>query len=270
MKNYLEKLIDKASDTSGGNSTVVVGPMPARLAIYDSLSVSPYIIDLSADDYEEFIGLLSTKTYQACQEKGGAFPFTLIREIIENLIHACFSEVIITILDKGNTVRISDQGPGIKDKDKVMEPGFSTATKPMKQFIKGVGSGLTVVKESLALLGGSISIDDNIERGTVVTLSLPLTNKVSNKEDASSIASASAAESSKIKLNKRQRQVLFLVTELGEAGPTKIANELKISLSTAYRDLSHLELGGLIKTAANGKRSLTAAGVERLDEFFNS
>jgi len=270
MKNYLEKLIDKASDTSGENSAAVTAPMPARLAIYDSLSVSPYTIDLSADDYEEFIGLLSTKTYQACQEKGGAFPFTLIREIIENLIHACFSEVIITILDNGNTVRISDQGPGIKNKNKAMEPGFSTATKSMKQFIKGVGSGLTVVKESLALLGGSISVDDNIEQGTVVTLSLPLTNKVDGDKGPDPESSGTDTGSFQIKLNKRQRQVLFLVTELGEAGPTKIATELNISLSTAYRDLSHLEQGGLIKTAANGKRSLTAAGIERLDDFFDA
>ena len=270
MKDYLEKLIDKTSNPENENLPVEEKPMPARLAVYDSMSVSPYIVDLSADDYEEFIGLLSTKAYQASQEKGGAVPFTLIKEIIENLIHACFSEVIITILDNGNTVRISDQGPGIKNKAKAVEPGFSTATRSMKRFIKGVGSGLTVVKESLALLGGTIAIDDNIEQGTVITLSLPFKSNVDNNESVDSGVFKPAPGSTQVKLNKRQRQVLFLVTELGEVGPTKIASELTISLSTAYRDLSHLESGGLIKTAPNGKRSLTAAGIEKLDDFFNS
>lgn len=260
MKAYLEKLIESAGEEKrdAGESEE---KSFARLAIYDSMLVSPYIIELSAADFDEFIALLATRAYQASQEKGGSVPFTVIKEIVENLIHACFSEVIITILNNGNTIRISDQGPGIKDKAKVFEPGFTTATRDMKQFIKGVGSGLPVVRESLSFLGGSISVEDNIDRGTVVTLTLP-----------GGVAAAETVpeNSPPVGLSKRQRQVLFLVTELGSVGPSKLASELKMSLSTAYRDLGLLEEMGLVKTLAGGKRTLTAAGIEQLDYFVES
>ena len=42
----------------------------------------------------------------------------VIREIVENFIHAHFVEPIISILDGGNTIRFADQGPGIEDKER--------------------------------------------------------------------------------------------------------------------------------------------------------
>lgn len=268
MKAFLEKLIESSSE-AGSSETIKGDVAPARLAVYDSLLVSPYIIELSAESYDEFIGLLSTKAYQASQEKGGSVPFTVIKEIVENLIHACFNEVTITILDNGNTIRISDQGPGIKDKDRAVEPGFSTATKEMKRFIKGVGSGLPVARESLSFLGGSIRIEDNLNSGTVVTLSLP-TAENDPEESADEKIAVAKEIAGFVKLNKRQRQVLFLVTELGAVGPSVIASELSISLSTAYRDLALLQEIGLVESLANGKRALTASGIEQLDQVLNS
>lgn len=263
MKAFLEKLIEDASEFPGTDPVTKLIPAPARMAVYDSLKAAPHIIDLTADSYNEFIGLLSAKAYQASQEKGGRVPYTVIKEIVENLIHAYFSEVIITVLDNGNTIMISDQGPGIKDKKRAVLPGFSTATQEMKRFIKGVGSGLPVAKEALAFLGGSLSIENNLGQGTVVTLSLPI------KQDEE-IQTSPIEDQTLLKLNKRQRQVLFLVMELGAVGPSRVASELAISLSTAYRDLALLEENGLIKSADNGKRSLTAGGIERLDRVLNT
>ena len=37
----------------------------------------------------------------------------VIREIVENFVHAHFAEPIISILDGGDTIRFADQGPGI-------------------------------------------------------------------------------------------------------------------------------------------------------------
>lgn len=235
----------------------------ARLAVYDSLKSSPRIIELNAGDCEEFINLLSTKTYQSSKEMGGNMPYTVIREIIENLIHAFFNEVVISILDSGNTIRISDQGPGIKNKNKAFEPGFSTATSQMKKIIKGVGSGLPITKETLSFLGGAITIEDNLDQGTVFTLSVP---------DGSDHSTESHQESTALplNLNKRQKQVLFLIMELGSVGPSKIASELSISLSTAYRDLVYLEDKCLISSDEQGKRVLTSLGIECLDDILNT
>ena len=276
MKSFLQKIIEEREfqpqpagaipeiSTSQDAPTV-------RLAVYDSLTSAPRVTDLSASDVEELINILSTKTYQLSQEKGGVFPFTVIKEIVENLIHAYFKEAVITILDNGKTIRFSDQGPGIKNKDRAFMPGFSTATAAMKQVIRGVGSGLPIVKETLSLSGGDISVEENLNQGTVVTLTMPNDFFVEEqaREHAKNIDEPSLLLKP-VKLNKRQKRVLFLVTELGEAGPSKIADELDVSLSTAYRDLTYLENVNLIKSDEQGKRSLTTEGIEHLDKILYS
>ena len=105
-------------------------------------------------------------------DQGGKIPYTIIKEIVENLIHAEFSEVIITIINNGNQIMITDQGPGISDIDKAMMPGFTSATKEMKKFIRGVGSGLPIVKETIRFSGGTIDIKNNMNKGTVVILKI--------------------------------------------------------------------------------------------------
>ena len=158
--------------------------LEARVAIYDSLLAPPRTLDLQAKNSLEFIGDLSQQIYQSAREMGGEIPFSVIKEIIENLIHAHFREAVITILNQGNTIRISDLGPGIKDKGKALQPGFSTATQEAKKQIRGVGSGLPIVKETISYLGGSLTIENNLEKGTVVTLSLSKKGATPSKEEA--------------------------------------------------------------------------------------
>lgn len=232
-----------------------------RIAIYDSLASIPRVEELSAEDFRQLIDLLAAKTHQLSQAKGGEIPYTVIREIVENLIHAYFSEATITILDNGNTIRISDQGPGIRDKEGAFSPGFSTATKKMKQIIRGVGSGLPVAREILRLAGGTITVEDNLQKGAVVTLALaPAKKKGEPKPQQEEPAS--------LDLSDRQKKVLFLVTELGPVGPSKVAQELNISLSSAYRDFLSLERNGLVKADSRGKRELTAEGADCLERIF--
>jgi signal transduction histidine kinase len=142
----------------------------ARIAVYDGLIAAPRVEELLADDLAAAIEQLASRTYSLARERGGSIPFTIIREVSENLIHAGFREVVVTILDDGATIRFADQGPGIPDKERVFLPGFSTATSEMKRIIRGVGSGLPIVRETLAFAGGTIEIDDNLGSGTVVTL----------------------------------------------------------------------------------------------------
>lgn len=239
------------------------GASLVRLAIYDSPAAAPRVVDLSAEDRSDLINLLTTKTYQFAHEKGGSIPFTVIREIVENLLHADFREVVITIQDDGNTIKISDQGPGIPEKEKALVPGFSTADFQIKKFIKGVGSGLPVAKESLSFLGGHLGIDDNLNHGTVVTMTV-------SSGTQPPVPESSASPSYSVSLTNRQKRVLSLIVELGAAGPSLIASEIDMSLSTAYRDLMYLEEKGLLKSDEAGKRSLTSEGVKYLDVIFSS
>ena len=42
----------------------------------------------------------------------------------------------------------------------------------MKDVIRGVGSGLPIVRDFLSVTGGSLSIEDNLGGGSVVTVVL--------------------------------------------------------------------------------------------------
>lgn len=269
LKTFLQKLLEESLSQGVQGMGLSEAEMPTvRIAVYDSLAVAPRIVDLTAPDYDEFIGLLAARAYQFSQEKGGRIPFTVIKEVIENLIHAYFKEAVVTILDDGNTIRISDQGPGIKDKEAAFQPGFTTATKEMKKCVRGVGSGLPIVKEALSGPGGSVTIEDNLSRGTVVTLKLPVPQK--KEAGAASQKTETAEEELPFKLTPRQKKILFLLAEMGAIGPSRIASELNIGLSTAYRELVLLEQLDLVSTENNGKRSLKTKAINHLDAMLGA
>lgn len=232
----------------------------ARIAVYDGLIAAPRVEELTADDLAAAIEQLASRTYNLARERGGTIPYTIIREVSENLIHAGFREVVVTILDDGATVRFSDQGPGIPDKEKVFLPGFSTATSDMKQVIRGVGSGLPIVRETLTFSGGTIEIDDNLGSGTVVTLH--------SAKPAEGGGAAEAAEPELPRLSDRQKQALSIILELGSIGPSALSRELNVGVATAYRDLAFLEEAGLIAADETGKRTLTTYGISCLERVF--
>jgi hypothetical protein len=235
-------------------------PAGARIAIYDGLIAAPRVEELAAEDLAEAIEQLASRTYNLARERGGTIPYTIIREVAENLIHAGFREVVVTILDDGATVRFADQGPGIPDKEKVFLPGFSTATADMKRIIRGVGSGLPIVRETLTFAGGTIEIDDNLGSGTVVTLHAA--------PPAAAAAAGSDAGVETPRLTDRQKQVLSIILELGSVGPSALSRELNVGVATAYRDLAFLEEAGLIEADETGKRTFTTYGVTCLERVF--
>ncbi|MCJ7728082.1 MAG: hypothetical protein MUO96_05525, partial [Actinobacteria bacterium] len=99
------------NNSSPGNPTRNIMDIPVRIAVYDNMRSIPRIIDLNFNDINNFINETSEKTYSLSHEIGGRIPYTIIKEIIENLIHADFKEVIITVLDSGNHIIVTDQGP---------------------------------------------------------------------------------------------------------------------------------------------------------------
>lgn len=265
-------------------------PSPARIAVYDTCAAAPRIEEVPSAPTREYIERLSSRIYELVREAGGTVPYTVVREVAENLIHADFSEPVVSIMDGGMTVRIADQGPGIADKRRALEPGFTTARGTMKRYIRGVGSGLPIVKEFLSHGGGSLVLEDNLGTGAVVTImtrrpepagqqalaggiSLPLqagerpvlpnAGYPSSFPEIDSIAQNPRAS----RLNSRQKQVLALVVDSREAGPSLIAKQLGVGVSTAYRDLSSLEDMGLIKATEAGKRAVTDLGLSCLSKL---
>lgn len=144
---------------------------PARIAVYDDAAAAPRVVLIEPQEVRPYLEEITQTVARLAKEQGGSIPFMVIREIVENFIHAYFIQPTISILDDGNTIRFSDQGPGIREKPRALEYGTSSATEEMRQFIRGVGSGLPYVQQYMSDKGGSLTIEDNMSGGTVVTIS---------------------------------------------------------------------------------------------------
>ncbi len=166
---FVEK--DGEKDAAQEGATPCEVHHPARIAVYDDASAAPRVVVIEPCDVRDYLEQITAAVNRLSHEQGGTIPFMVIREIVENFIHAYFQAPTITILDGGDTIRFSDQGPGIKEKSLAMEYGTSSATEEMKHYIRGVGSGLPYVQQYMTDKGGSLEIEDNIAGGTVVTIS---------------------------------------------------------------------------------------------------
>lgn len=144
---------------------------PARIAVYDDPTVTPRVVVIEPTNVRDYLASITETVTKLSHEQGGSIPFTIIREIVENYIHASFIEPTITILDNGATIRFCDQGPGIHNKTRALEFGTTSATEEMKRYIRGVGSGLPIAQQYMVDKGGSLEIQDNISGGTIVTIS---------------------------------------------------------------------------------------------------
>lgn len=146
---------------------------PARIAVFDDPAAAPRVVVVQPKDIRSYLEEVTATVTRLAKEQGGRISFTVIREVVENLVHAYFIEPTISILDGGNTIRFSDQGPGIREKGRALEYGTTSATEEMKRYIRGVGSGLPYAQQYMEDHGGTLTIEDNIHSGTIVTISLP-------------------------------------------------------------------------------------------------
>ena len=98
-----------------------------KVAVYPK-SGEPEVSEISAASPHAASAKFSRLVMEKIRASGGRVPEEAVRELVENLIHAEFRGVVISILEDGNVVRISDKGPGIEHKQRAFEFGFSGAT----------------------------------------------------------------------------------------------------------------------------------------------
>ena len=243
-----------------------------KVAVY-SEGGEPEVSEISAAS----TGAAGAKCFKVVVEKvrecKGCVPEKALQELIENLIHADFEGVVISVLEGGNVVRISDKGPGIQDKNRAFEFGFSGARPNAAQEIRGVGAGLGIARAAAEKAGGKVTIEDNIGGGTVVTLSVGETTQVRSTENSPEQPAPRRKYSDsfpKMNISERQQKVLVTVLESGELGPSTVAERLGISVSTAYRDLSVLEEHGLVASIDSGKRVITLLGQDLVEAIIST
>lgn len=223
----------------------------ACVAIYDTMTSTPQIIQIPGGPTHKFIEDIASTTYKEAQQRGGMIPYTVIREVAENFIHANFNEPVISIFDRGNTIRFADQGPGIKDKELAQQPGFTSASEPMKKYIRGVGSGLPLVKEVLGFSHGTIKIEDNINQGSVVTISL-----LRNLDDLEQTTVDHLPS-----FTENDRTVLRALLPQQQLGVTDMHNATGMAPGSIHATFKKLEEAGILEKIGK-KRQLTQSGIQ--------
>lgn len=231
-----------------------------RVAVYPD-NGEPEITEISAATPGSATSKFSRLVVDKVRQLDGEVPEAAIREVVENLIHADYKGVVISVLNGGRVVRVSDKGPGVEDKQRAMEFGFSGATPEALREIRGVGAGLGIAQAAVAGVGGEISVEENIGGGTVTTISVP-DEAVGGLEPSVPLAAPRQYPDGvpRMNISERQQKALITVLECGEVGPSTVADRLEISVSTAYRDLSVLEEHGLVLAGETGKRLISQLG----------
>ena len=89
---------------------------------------------------------------------------------INMVIHAGGGEAIVTVTEEEITITLSDKGPGIKDIEKAMQEGYSTATDNVRSLGFGAGMGLPNMKRYT----DSMEIKSEVGVGTDVIMKVKL------------------------------------------------------------------------------------------------
>lgn len=110
-------------------------------------------------------------------------PDALLRQTMYNLVQNAFDAsppngtiTVTAIVEQDECVlRVTDEGPGVPDalRQRIFDPFFSTKDRTVKT--SGMGIGLSLVRQSVQAVGGSIVVHDRPEGGTEFEVRLPMT-----------------------------------------------------------------------------------------------
>ena len=91
---------------------------------------------------------------------------------INMVIHAGGGKATVTVSEEEVTIFLSDNGPGIKDIDKAMQEGYSTATDNVRSLGFGAGMGLPNMKRYADFM----DIKSTVGVGTDITMKVNIKN----------------------------------------------------------------------------------------------
>lgn len=80
--------------------------------------------------------------------------------------HAYRGKVEVEIDENKICILVSDEGPGIPDIELAMQPGYSTASKEVREMGFGAGMGLPNIKKNT----DELQIDTEVGKGTSVKM----------------------------------------------------------------------------------------------------
>ncbi|ANQ53846.1 histidine kinase [Thermosipho sp. 1063] len=89
-----------------------------------------------------------------------------VLDIAENSVKAGSKNIVLEIFetDREFTFEVRDDGPGIKDLDRVFDPFYTSRDKKIRRF----GLGLPFLKQAVEMTGGTLDVQTKIGVGTKV------------------------------------------------------------------------------------------------------
>ena len=147
---------------------------------------------------------------------------------------------------------ISDTGRGIseQDIDKIFDRYYQTSQAEFS-LEGGTGIGLSLVKELVSLMNGSITVQSKLGHGSKFTLKIPLTLAETTQDQAPAPHVPSSRTLAETKTNHAQDAPIVLIVE----DHLEMRNFIQECLSDQYR----------ILTATNGLEALQVIGQEKVD-----
>ncbi len=93
-------------------------------------------------------------------------------------------------------IKVADNGCGISDEHKkhIFERFYQIQRNDSDQFVSGSGIGLNLVKEFATLHGGIVEVHDNIGKGSVFVVRIPIRQVITAQEDTKPNAVAQVSE----------------------------------------------------------------------------
>jgi PAS domain S-box-containing protein len=197
VKNYrhrmddsqIEGRLDKVEYQVGHMTTLLDDVLTASQAQSRKVEFNPTYLDSDSicrsviEDFQNATDVPHVLRFVSDGEIGAPLlaDEKLLRRIITNLLsnaikYSPLDSIVQVDLHRGPSVvilQVTDRGIGIPEEDQrhLFQP-FHRATNV--GTIPGTGLGLTIVKDAVALHGGTISVDSQVGAGSTFTISIPL------------------------------------------------------------------------------------------------
>ncbi|MCD6355359.1 MAG: MCP four helix bundle domain-containing protein, partial [Prolixibacteraceae bacterium] len=174
-------------------SRIEVGREKVELSEFDMVQLTNEIVELIQPLAEEkkiqlsVVNSLRGKLFYSDRKK--------CRHILQNVVGNAVKftekgkvEVIILQNNNGVVITVTDTGIGISKQDlPYIFDEFRQADGTTSRQFDGSGLGLAIAKKYARLLGGTISVESTLGKGSVFTISLPVSEKFYDLQDAEGV-----------------------------------------------------------------------------------
>ena len=178
---FLELLQEQTEKMSQMTKTLLEMSELRSVPCNDRIELAPMVEEVLADltPLAEARGIALERSGDARLTGSDTLMYRLMFNLVENAIRYSRpgTAVRVSACEEGGRVvlRIADGGPGIPEqfKESIFQPFFRVDSSRSREY-GGVGLGLSLVWEIVALHGGTVEVEASSEAGTVMRVELPV------------------------------------------------------------------------------------------------